>query len=272
MRFHFAMCLCLAAMMGCGKKASSSDVAGTWSINSPVYGVIAFSDAGTYEIEFPGDPRVTKGSYTLTPEELTLRPGEVDNFSMSYKLTKSGDTMSLEPIPPKGFETGTDAAFLKALVMQLRRFSSSQHLDPSAIQSAKDSASQAGAPAPRDEGDCLSQVKQLCLSVQLYAEDYDQVLPQNNWRQELEPYVKNKNLYTCPVVKEKGDENGYAMNADVVGSSLTGLANPATMPLIFDSNSLAPSAVGSIADMPEPPRHPAGNTMGYVDGHVASVR
>ena len=69
----------------------------------------------------------------------------------------------------------------------------------------------ARARAKAQQATCLSNVKQLSLSVLMYASDNDQVLPRNNylagapwnryvaWHEMVHPYVKNMQIYMCPV-------------------------------------------------------------------------
>ena len=56
---------------------------------------------------------------------------------------------------------------------------------------------------------CLSNVKQLALAVLMYAQDYDEAFPMNynddvpnarwrHWWHQIEPYLKNEQLLTCP--------------------------------------------------------------------------
>jgi prepilin-type N-terminal cleavage/methylation domain-containing protein/prepilin-type processing-associated H-X9-DG protein len=56
------------------------------------------------------------------------------------------------------------------------------------------------------QASCLSNTKQLALGVQMYAQDYDEVLPvlgynaqcRGRWQFQIFPYVKNEQIYTCP--------------------------------------------------------------------------
>jgi prepilin-type N-terminal cleavage/methylation domain-containing protein/prepilin-type processing-associated H-X9-DG protein len=74
---------------------------------------------------------------------------------------------------------------------------------------------------------CLSNCKQIGLSVMMYAEDYDQAYPlyvhapghDDWWYEMIQPYVKNKSVFTCPSVRLRKDKapddygwNGYGVN------------------------------------------------------------
>jgi prepilin-type N-terminal cleavage/methylation domain-containing protein len=67
---------------------------------------------------------------------------------------------------------------------------------------------------------CLSNVKQLCLGVMMYAQDYDECLTcvQHRtptavyayWYQAIQPYVKNADIERCPA--DKWTDPGYGYN------------------------------------------------------------
>jgi prepilin-type N-terminal cleavage/methylation domain-containing protein/prepilin-type processing-associated H-X9-DG protein len=74
---------------------------------------------------------------------------------------------------------------------------------------------------------CLSNCKQIGLAVMMYAEDYDQAYPlyvhapghDDWWYEMIQPYIKNKGVFTCPSVRVRKDKapddfgyNGYGVN------------------------------------------------------------
>ena len=85
------------------------------------------------------------------------------------------------------------------------------------------------------QASCASNIKQLQLSVNMYAQDYDELLPREDynlppgatgndvgedatWRAVIFPYVKNAQLYFCPSNRVTsnafdGRMNDYGMNA-----------------------------------------------------------
>ena len=67
------------------------------------------------------------------------------------------------------------------------------------------------------QASCLSNVKQLTLSIIMYMNDYDQIPPYRqfiyydsswstvlgayNWTYMLQPYVKNMDIFVCPIAR-----------------------------------------------------------------------
>jgi len=80
---------------------------------------------------------------------------------------------------------------------------------------------------------CLSNVKQLQLSILMYVQDYDETFPLGNnswdgtwvkWFTLMEPYIKNQQILTCPSRKTTSPGYGWNIrggNAD--SNSTTGL-------------------------------------------------
>ena len=97
---------------------------------------------------------------------------------------------------------------------------------------------------------CLSNVKQLGLALQMYAQDYDETLPNHaqdtdkflapnapaNWAKGLQAYAKNTQIFSCPSAplapgyKSVPPLNSYQGNAVVLsyqGTTLARIPNPA---------------------------------------------
>jgi len=96
---------------------------------------------------------------------------------------------------------------------------------------------------------CLSNTKQIALAVQMYAQDYDEMLPiigdnaqlRGRWQHQILPYIKSAAVFTCPNIPDNAwrpattpgalgtdDRSGYgwngALNYDNRGSTYP--ANP----------------------------------------------
>jgi prepilin-type N-terminal cleavage/methylation domain-containing protein/prepilin-type processing-associated H-X9-DG protein len=97
---------------------------------------------------------------------------------------------------------------------------------------------------------CLSNIKQLGLGLQMYAQDYDEMLPNHaqdtdnflapnapaNWAKGLQSYVRNTQIFSCPSAplaqgyKTQPAMNSYQGNAVVLsaqGTTLARIPNPA---------------------------------------------
>ncbi len=69
---------------------------------------------------------------------------------------------------------------------------------------------------------CLSNLKQLSLSVLMYVQDYDETFPVERniflaeggrrWYQSIAPYVQNRDVFMCPSVDRTSDWGGYGYN------------------------------------------------------------
>src|SRR5690349_9968192 len=61
---------------------------------------------------------------------------------------------------------------------------------------------------------CVSNVKQSSLALLMYSADNNDRCPAPDaWITKTSQYVQNDRVFTCPSVKQKGGEFGYAMNS-----------------------------------------------------------
>jgi prepilin-type N-terminal cleavage/methylation domain-containing protein/prepilin-type processing-associated H-X9-DG protein len=155
------------------------------------------------------------------------------------------------------------------------------------------------------QSSCLSNLKQLGLGALQYAQDYDEQLPTalvngalswcatgNTWRQNIQPYLKNTQIYVCPSASGQG--NACAAGSDIAylghyGAS-AGWAERGTRAYYALASHEAPAEtflLGENGDsdwVMEPTgglctltytapgwvafRHSEGANFGYLDGHV----
>jgi len=148
------------------------------------------------------------------------------------------------------------------------------------------------------QSSCLSNVKQLNLALNMYAQDYDDTLPcvqmrspttlYGYWFDVCEPYIKNQQVLVCP--SSPRQDVGYGWNYPHAGYRLDNgnqlnrseILYPAEMMLFGDSNNgsyrryLYCACVGH---WPFPPgirdatnviatRHNEGANFGFADGHA----
>ncbi len=146
---------------------------------------------------------------------------------------------------------------------------------------------------------CISNVKQLCLAMNMYAQDFDEILPagqaaagepDSQWYNAIFPYTRNRQILYCPDRKDKGP--GYGMSFLASGQGLGNFWDPSVKVLCGD---VRPEAIGAngktgtdgdwyvndigndICGAPDdnsftgnnwPQRHNDGVIWGFVDGHV----
>ena len=126
---------------------------------------------------------------------------------------------------------------------------------------------------PSTRRSCLSNVKQMSLALMMYAQDYDDRMPRAKWMEQTYPYVKNWQVYACPVViREDAKEFGYGFERTLVGKHTTEVRSPDEQPMVFDSSLLYKNAVSRIQDgLMRPPRHGAWDNVSFLDGHAKSL-
>ena len=128
------------------------------------------------------------------------------------------------------------------------------------IQGAREKARQAS---------CLSNMKQLCLAMIMYAQDHDETLPDEDWAEDTYPYCKNRAIYVCPSRPEL--PVGYAMNEKLLLAKLVEIKRIGETVMLFESNVGGENPVGGADDVPEEGVHNGGINVGYADGHCQWV-
>ncbi len=122
-----------------------------------------------------------------------------------------------------------------------------------------------GGPRP-PASNCLSNVKNITMAVQMYVSDYGDVFPPAaGWCDTLLEYVRNEDVYRCP--EAEGLSCAYAYNAALGQAMEADLAHPAHTVVILESD-LGWNATGGGALLPAEPRHLGGDNFGFADGHV----
>lgn len=146
---------------------------------------------------------------------------------------------------------------------------------------------------------CLSNVKQITLGIQMYAQDYNEMLPRARfwdgthsqhylYTRAIRPYVMNEQLFICPshggaeYAEDWGSSPNrmnlsYGFNWDNNGSDakLANITRPSETILIVDSQGylfrsdldpiVSPGTDGRVQ-----PRHNDQANIGFVDGHAKS--
>ncbi len=151
------------------------------------------------------------------------------------------------------------------------------------------------------QSSCSSNVKQICLAVHMYVQDYDERMPMAvagvppaiwTFEELLNPYIKNEQLWDCPSKPRSvdlsqlgkpnvsymvdvgtpfpsGSSTGRLFGAPAAGTSSCSLAQieqPATTPIMCDAEGSVDASF--TIDISEAPRHNDGCNYGFADGHV----
>jgi len=116
---------------------------------------------------------------------------------------------------------------------------------------------------------CLSNLKELAMGSLMYAQDWNEMLPQPDvWHDAFMPYVKREETFTCAAVANKGGSGGYAYNSEIAGMRTNAIGDPAAAMLIFETETLGLGVYGPSSMMLAKPRHDGKVNVAYVDGHV----
>ena len=138
------------------------------------------------------------------------------------------------------------------------------------------------------QASCQSNLKQLGLGFQMYAQDYDESFPfagclvntPGSWIYQtnatgpvydvtqgaIYPYIKNKQLFICPSVKRQVGCD-YEMNAACAGVSMAAMPVPASTLLVVESACDDGATVWPLDDV-DTVRHNGGCNITFGDGHV----
>ena len=121
--------------------------------------------------------------------------------------------------------------------------------------------------ASAHKAECLSNVMNLSLALQMYLYDYDDHLPATtDWCDVLVgPYVGNPDAFVCPAASDL--PCGYAFNASLASVSTADVYDPGQTVAFFESDR-GWNAAGGPELLPAEPRHLGGYNFGYPDGHV----
>lgn len=154
---------------------------------------------------------------------------------------------------------------------------------------------------------CVSNLKQLCLMMDMYVQDNEEVFPhQANtndindwWYQRVMPYVRNKQVFVCPNDHRTLDEMSnvgyiidptrrwplsYGYNGLLYHYDLATASNYTNLVILADCNEIPCFAFETTYPVPhvltdnryrlhisngvEKPRHAEGANLGFLDGHV----
>lgn len=116
---------------------------------------------------------------------------------------------------------------------------------------------------------CISNLKQLGTSTQIYVADFDDRFPPRKWVDELFPYFKNRTLLTCVGIASLEKKWGYAMHSEIMGKKATTWKEPNKVVVFFETDALAPDIVANLAAR-SLTRHGTGANAGSVVSYADS--
>lgn len=119
---------------------------------------------------------------------------------------------------------------------------------------------------------CRSNLKQLDLAFEMYLMDSEDVYPPTvGWADGIYPYIKNRQIYGCPLIKRSPNEYGYAYREAIANHDLRKIDDPAMEVALFESRDLSWNAHGGLSLLPFAPRHNSSDNYAMADGHVRAM-
>jgi prepilin-type processing-associated H-X9-DG protein len=120
---------------------------------------------------------------------------------------------------------------------------------------------------------CPNNLKRLGVGLLLYIQDNDERFPPfHDWNQLINPYIKDRYCFFCPLGGREPDAKYYAAFALLEMRFLEQIEKPAETPAFYDSTSTKPSPYDFLRSLPVPERHNGGNYVAYADGHAKYSR
>ena len=114
---------------------------------------------------------------------------------------------------------------------------------------------------------CQSHMKGLAWATNMYVQDYDdKIPPAERWAESLTSYTGKYSFraFQCPAYERPV---GFAMHSGLEKRLISSFKQPSKTVAFFDADSYSfmPSDWGE--SLPEKPRHPAGHSILFLDGH-----
>lgn len=117
----------------------------------------------------------------------------------------------------------------------------------------------------------MHNAKQLCLAMIMYSDEHDgRFPPADNWPDALAPYLGHEEKILRSVFNPEAGR-AWAVNAHLGARQQSDIAQPHRVVLVFEAAYGSPPSGGREL-LPEKPRGHRGYVIGFLDGHVESVR
>ena len=124
----------------------------------------------------------------------------------------------------------------------------------------------------KQQRQCEINLKQIGLAMMQYSRDYDEKLPpRSKWQTVFIPYHSGHQDPPQPPL-ECPSGWYYAMNGHLAGKSLGVINSPQSLAFAWDAQTTQRNTMDNGRLWPVPLRHPDGNNVLFMDGHVAAVK
>jgi hypothetical protein len=112
-------------------------------------------------------------------------------------------------------------------------------------------------------------VKQVGTAAIIYAADYDDRFPHQNWQDQLIPLVQDPDVFNDPFRARAGGKNGLAFHDRLLGASMLSILEPEASAMIYLTTQEGPNAVGNVSDVRFPQNQ--GTVIGFADGSTKRI-
>lgn len=112
-------------------------------------------------------------------------------------------------------------------------------------------------------------VKQVGTAAIIYAADYDDRFPHQNWQDQLTPLVQDPDVFNDPFRARAGGSNGLAFHDRLLGASMLSILEPEASAMIYLTTQDGPNAVGNVSDVRFPQNQ--GTVIGFADGSTKRI-
>ena len=119
----------------------------------------------------------------------------------------------------------------------------------------------------KQNSDCVSNVKHVCLAIRLFADENEgKCPPAANWCDAITQNLAGKHVFQC--LQRAGNEGAFAFNAKLAGKTLSAI--PPDTVMIFES-SKGWNFTGGADDVIQRPPHGRNFVFGFADGSVREI-
>jgi hypothetical protein len=90
-------------------------------------------------------------------------------------------------------------------------------------------------------------LKLLATAMVIYTGEYDTRFPPKTWHDEIKPFTRSEDVFSCEDILAQGKHWGFAFNWELLGRRGYDIEDPSNFPMIFETDALAKDVVANLA-------------------------